>query len=166
MRDDTSQFQRPGQLSNADARFASLSRSVQGSDTSGHWGVSRDARGDGTQAGPRFLSVESVARIFDVSKVTVYREIRRRRFPAVKLRGRYVVPAKVVAAMEDAAMESGALVDPADWVQGDAPSTEITPGDAAANSPRASAFVTQQVAGHELASMTPTASRRTRRSRR
>src|SRR4029450_9572932 len=51
-----------------------------------------------------------------VSEVTLYREIRCGRFPAVKIRGRYVIPARVVAAMEDAAVETGALVSAADWV--------------------------------------------------
>ena len=65
---------------------------------------------------PRFLSVGVVARIFDISEVTVYREIRAGRFPAVKIRGRYVIPARAIVAMEAAAVDSGALVDAADWL--------------------------------------------------
>jgi excisionase family DNA binding protein len=68
-----------------------------------------------TGSGARFLSVAEAARIFNISEVTLYREIRGGRFPAVKIRGRYVVPARAVAAMEDAAVDSGALVDAADW---------------------------------------------------
>ena len=64
----------------------------------------------------RFLSVAEVARIFGVSDLTVYREIRAGRFPAIKFRGRYVVPARAIQAMEDAAVDSGALIDPSSWV--------------------------------------------------
>jgi excisionase family DNA binding protein len=59
--------------------------------------------------------VAEVARIFGVSDLTVYREIRGGRFPAIKFRGRYVVPARAVQAMEDAAVDSGALVEPSSW---------------------------------------------------
>jgi excisionase family DNA binding protein len=65
----------------------------------------------------RFLSVESAARIFDVSKATLYREIRCGRFPAIKVRGRYVVPARAVSALEDAAMDTGGVVDLAKWTK-------------------------------------------------
>ena len=81
-------------------------------------------------AGPRFLSVAAVARIFDISEVTLYREIRGGKFPAVKIRGRYVVPARAVAAMEDAAaVESGRLVDAADWVAARPPQDGRPPAD-------------------------------------
>src|SRR6266540_6242779 len=74
----------------------------------------------------RFLSVAEVARIFGVSDLTVYREIRGGRFPAIKFRGRYVVPMRAVQAMEDAAVDSGAPVDPSAWV---GPDTEIGGGE-------------------------------------
>jgi excisionase family DNA binding protein len=78
---------------------------------------------------PRFLSVADVARIFGVSEVTVYRDIRGGRFPAVKIRGRYVVPARAIAAMEDAAVESGRLVDATDWVAAGPPQDGLPPAD-------------------------------------
>ena len=64
----------------------------------------------------RFLSVAAVARIFGVSDLTVYREIRSGRFPAIKWRGRYVIPARAIAAMEAAAIDGGRLVDASEWV--------------------------------------------------
>ena len=65
---------------------------------------------------PRFLSVTAVARILAVSEVTLYRAIRCGEFPAVKVRGRYVVPASALDAMENAAVDTGGLVDAASWI--------------------------------------------------
>jgi excisionase family DNA binding protein len=65
---------------------------------------------------PRFLSVGAVAKVLDMSEATMYRAIRAGEFPAVKVRNRYVVPAKVLDAMEDAALTTGAMVDAAEWV--------------------------------------------------
>src|SRR3954452_20418620 len=83
----------------------------------------------------RFLSVSEVARTFGVSDLTVYREIRAGRFPAIKFRGRYVVPARVVAAMEDAAVESGGLIDVSHWVD-DIEPTATTAGSEKSDRPR------------------------------
>jgi excisionase family DNA binding protein len=105
----------------------------------------------------RFLSVAEVARIFGVSDLTVYREIRGGRFPAIKFRGRYVVPVRAVQAMEDAAVDSGALVDPSAWVASD---TEVSRGEPpgsekqmgrprpGANQSGAGSFSTQHAAGY------------------
>ena len=105
----------------------------------------------------RFLSVAEVARIFGVSDLTVYREIRGGRFPAIKFRGRYVVPMRAVQAMEDAAVDSGALVDPSAWV---GPDTEVGGGEPpgsekqmgrprpGANQTGAGSFSTQHTAGY------------------
>jgi excisionase family DNA binding protein len=49
---------------------------------------------------PRFFSVAQVAEILGVSEVTIYREIGAGEFPAVKIRGRYVVPAKALDQLE------------------------------------------------------------------
>lgn len=65
---------------------------------------------------PRFLSVTAVARILAVSEVTLYRAIRCGEFPAVKVRGRYVVPSSALDAMEHAAVDTGGLVDAATWI--------------------------------------------------
>lgn len=67
------------------------------------------------QRTPRFHSVAEVAQILGMSEVTLYRAIRAGQFPAVKIRGRYIVPASALQAMEDAALSSGAVVDAADW---------------------------------------------------
>jgi excisionase family DNA binding protein len=64
---------------------------------------------------PRFHSVAAVARILGMSEVTLYRAIRAGQFPAVKVRGRYVIPARALDAMEDAAVGSGTMVDTANW---------------------------------------------------
>jgi excisionase family DNA binding protein len=65
---------------------------------------------------PRFLSVSALAKTLHVSEVTLYRAINAGEFPAIKIRGRYVIPAKVLDAMEDAALESGTVIDAAEWV--------------------------------------------------
>lgn len=67
---------------------------------------------------PRFYSVAEVAEILGMSEVTLYRAIRAGQFPAVKIRGRYIVPASALKAMEDAALSTGAVVDAADWPEG------------------------------------------------
>jgi excisionase family DNA binding protein len=65
--------------------------------------------------GRRFQTVASVARLLDISEVTIYRAIHAGEFPAIKVRGRYVIPTSVVDAMETAALKTGAVVDAADW---------------------------------------------------
>jgi excisionase family DNA binding protein len=77
----------------------------------------------GPQDQPRFYSVAETARIFGVSEMTVYRAIRDGQFPAVRIMGRLIVPAKAIEAMADAAVVGGALVDAADWV-----GTDSSPG--------------------------------------
>jgi excisionase family DNA binding protein len=67
---------------------------------------------------PRFLSVGAVARSLGMSEATMYRAVRAGEFPAVRVRGRYVIPGKVLDALEDAAMTSGTMIDAADYVDG------------------------------------------------
>ena len=55
-------------------------------------------------AAPRFLSVSEAARILKVSKVTLYRAINAGEFPAVPIRGRYVIPAKALDTLEATAL--------------------------------------------------------------
>ncbi|GAA1858699.1 hypothetical protein GCM10009836_43670 [Pseudonocardia ailaonensis] len=64
---------------------------------------------------PRFYSVAEVARMFGMSKVTVYRAIADGDFPAVKIRGRLIVPAKAVDAMVEAAVSAHGVVDAGAW---------------------------------------------------
>jgi excisionase family DNA binding protein len=65
---------------------------------------------------PRFYSVAQVARMLGTAPVTLYRAIRAGEFPAVRIRGRLIVPAKAVEAMVDAAVSERAVVDASDWV--------------------------------------------------
>jgi excisionase family DNA binding protein len=66
----------------------------------------------------RFLSVAGAAEVLGMSQVTLYRAIHARQFPAVKVRGRYVIPARVLDAIEDAVLTTGTVVDAADWSDG------------------------------------------------
>lgn len=68
-----------------------------------------------TEARPRFLNVAEAARLVRVDSMTLYRAIRAGQFPAIKIRGRYVIPVAAVDAMESAAIGSGGMVDAADW---------------------------------------------------
>ena len=69
-----------------------------------------------TRPRPRFQSVGAIAKAFGMSEATLYRAIRCGEFPAVRIRNRYVIPTKVIDALEDAAMASGGTVDAAAWV--------------------------------------------------
>jgi excisionase family DNA binding protein len=73
--------------------------------------MSREPQGER----PRFYSVAEVARMFGMSKVTVYRAIADGDFPAVKIRGRLIVPAQAVDAMVEAAVSAQSVVDVAAW---------------------------------------------------
>ena len=74
------------------------------------------------RSGPRptrsHLSVAAVARILAMSQVTLYRAIRSGEFPAIKVRGRYVVPPSALDCMEHAAVDTGGLVDETVWTTG------------------------------------------------
>jgi excisionase family DNA binding protein len=70
-------------------------------------------------AEPRqFYSVAEAARLFGMSEMTLYRAIHDGQFPAVRIRGRLIVPARAIEAITAAAMEDNRLVDAADWVPG------------------------------------------------
>lgn len=64
---------------------------------------------------PRFLSVSAVARMFGVSDVTLYLAIAAGEFPAVRIRGRLIVPTRAIEAMTEAATSRQGVVDAADW---------------------------------------------------
>jgi excisionase family DNA binding protein len=66
---------------------------------------------------PRFLKVAAAAAILDMSEVTLYRAIHAGEFPAIKVRGRYVIPARALDEMEEAAVTGGTVVDAADWAE-------------------------------------------------
>lgn len=69
-------------------------------------------------AGPpqQFHSVTEVARMFGMSPMTVYRAIAAGEFPAVRIRGRLIVPARAIEEMVEAALADQGLVDAAGWV--------------------------------------------------
>jgi excisionase family DNA binding protein len=67
-----------------------------------------------------FYSVGEAAEIFGISDMTLYRAIHEGQFPAVRIRNRLFVPAKAVEGLAAAALGSGALVDAADWLAGEA----------------------------------------------
>ncbi|MGI9001966.1 MAG: helix-turn-helix domain-containing protein [Pseudonocardia sp.] len=74
------------------------------------------AVGEAPVGAPMFHSVKETALMMKVSSMTLYRAIEAGEFPAVKLRGRYLVPAKALEAMVEAAVAGQTVVDAADWV--------------------------------------------------
>ena len=70
---------------------------------------------------PEFYSVAAAARVLGTSEMTLYRAIAAGEFPAVRIRGRIIVPARAVEAMADAALQSSGLVEAADWAVGPTP---------------------------------------------
>ena len=69
------------------------------------------------EATPRFFRVADAARMSGISYVPCYRAISAGEFPAVRIRGRLIVPAKAVEAMADAAVAEWSVVDNATWTQ-------------------------------------------------
>ncbi len=76
---------------------------------------SEEAATRAAAAPPRFYSVAQVAEIFGTSPVTLYRAIRAGEFPAIRIRGRLIVPAKAIDAMADAAVTHQTVVAAVDW---------------------------------------------------
>lgn len=71
----------------------------------------------GSVTNPRkFYSVAEVADMFGMSPMTVYRAISAGEFPAVRIRGRLIVPAKAIDAMAEIATVEKTVVDVAGWV--------------------------------------------------
>jgi hypothetical protein len=56
-----------------------------------------------------------------MSEMTLYRAIAAGEFPAVRIRGRLIIPARALDEMVDAALADGRAVDAADWVPGEPP---------------------------------------------
>ncbi|MGM0722596.1 MAG: helix-turn-helix domain-containing protein [Actinomycetota bacterium] len=65
---------------------------------------------------PRFYSVAKVAELLGMSPMTVYRAIAAGEFPAVRIRGRLIVPAKAIEAIADLAIAEQTVVDASGWV--------------------------------------------------
>ena len=66
--------------------------------------------------GPTFYSVPDAAKLIGTSPVTLYRAIRDGEFPALRVRGRLIIPARVLDEMVSAAVSQQAVVDVAAWV--------------------------------------------------
>jgi excisionase family DNA binding protein len=66
-----------------------------------------------------FLSVSEAAPMLRLSEMTLYRAIHDGQFPAVRIRGRLIIPTRAIDEMIAAAMADGAMVDAADWVPDD-----------------------------------------------
>lgn len=64
----------------------------------------------------RFYSVAEVAEMSGISSVTLYRAINAGEFPAVRVRNRVIVPARVLDALIEGAVEAGAVVDASSYV--------------------------------------------------
>lgn len=60
---------------------------------------------------PEFCSVRQAARRLGVGQATLYRAIREGAFPAIRVRGRYVIPAAALDKLITDALESGSCVD-------------------------------------------------------
>lgn len=60
---------------------------------------------------PAFYTVREAAQLLRVGQATLYRAIREGAFPAVRVRGRYIVPAVALDRLIAEAMESGTETD-------------------------------------------------------
>jgi excisionase family DNA binding protein len=65
--------------------------------------------------GPCFYSVPEAARMIGTAPVTLYRAIRDGEFPAMRIRGRLIIPARAIDAMIDAAVAEQTVVDAGAW---------------------------------------------------
>lgn len=64
---------------------------------------------------PRFLLVREAAEVMRIDESTLYRHLRGGRFPAVKVGGRYLVPAAAVNEMAEEALSTGRCVVVEQW---------------------------------------------------
>ena len=76
--------------------------------------------GDGSSSGvaaaaPCFYSVPEAARMIGMAPVTLYRAIRDGEFPAMRVRGRLIIPARAIDAMIDAAITENTVIDASGW---------------------------------------------------
>ena len=69
----------------------------------------------GAAAAPMFYSVPEAARMIGMAPVTLYRAIRDGEFPAMRVRGRLIIPARAIDAMIDAAITENTAVDASGW---------------------------------------------------
>ena len=75
--------------------------------------------GDGSRASamaaPHFYSVPQAAHMIGMAPVTLYRAIRDGEFPAMRIRGRLIIPARAIDAMIDAAITENTVIDASGW---------------------------------------------------
>jgi excisionase family DNA binding protein len=64
---------------------------------------------------PLFYSVPEAARMIGMAPVTLYRAIRDGEFPAMRVRGRLIIPARAIDAMIDAAITENTAIDASGW---------------------------------------------------
>lgn len=64
---------------------------------------------------PKFLLVQEAAELMRMDPSTLYRHLRRNRFPGIKVGGRYLVPAAVVDQMSNEALASGQCIVVEQW---------------------------------------------------
>jgi excisionase family DNA binding protein len=69
----------------------------------------------GRKPRPAFYTVEETAEVFRVDPATIYRAIRAGEFPAVKVRKRYVVPARAIDMLVEDVIATGGCVDTSEW---------------------------------------------------
>jgi excisionase family DNA binding protein len=60
---------------------------------------------------PAFYSIADTARILGMSEATLYRAIADGQFPAVRIRGRVIIPAKAIDAITDSALDAAGVAD-------------------------------------------------------
>ena len=78
--------------------------------------TSGDGGGGGVSAAaPHFYSVPQAARMIGMAPVTLYRAIREGEFPAMRIRGRLIIPARAIDAMIDAAITENTVIDASGW---------------------------------------------------
>ena len=77
--------------------------------------TSGDGSGDSATTAPHFYSVPEAARMIGMAPVTLYRAIREGEFPAMRIRGRLIIPARAIDAMIDAAITENTVIDASGW---------------------------------------------------
>jgi excisionase family DNA binding protein len=102
---------------------------------------------------PAFYTVAEAARMFRMSEMTLYRAIRDGEFPAVRIRGRLIIPARAIESIVDAAVDRGELVDARVWVD-DPPVNDLGRPRPGANQTGAGSPITRQGARGDASSMT------------
>lgn len=70
---------------------------------------------DTSRPGPAFHTAPEVARCMRIDESTLYRHLRNGTFPALKIGGRYVVPAVVLERLIADVLATGRCVDLAEW---------------------------------------------------